>query len=255
MRRHRGTILIILYSISLISALWLLAGALNARFPGHEPSILFIPGVLLLSSLTMITRYAWSAITGMEQEVNDVQVAEGSRSPGLKKEKQSSRGENINIEAIARKFAREFDPEDGPESNGRKLLKILSGELEIMTGIYYSQAADGVFIPVSTFAFSSAREPAPFSPGEGLPGQAVMNRQVLLIREVPADYLQVYSGLGEAEPSYLAFIPFMKGEEVASLLECAGFRPAGNELEQLFLLISSSLSEKLSSENKMKTHE
>ena len=55
--------------------------------------------------------------------------------------------------------------------------------------------------------------------GEGLVGQAAMEKQQILVRNVPEDYVKVTSGLGEALPRFICVTPFMHENKVKGVVE------------------------------------
>ena len=58
-----------------------------------------------------------------------------------------------------------------------------------------------------------------FAVGEGLVGQAALEKQQILIRNVPEDYLRVTSGLGEALPRFICVTPFLYEDEIKGVVE------------------------------------
>jgi CheY-like chemotaxis protein/CHASE3 domain sensor protein len=58
-----------------------------------------------------------------------------------------------------------------------------------------------------------------FMPGEGLVGQAALEKQQILIRNVPEDYMKVTSGLGERTPSFICVTPFLYEGNVKGVAE------------------------------------
>src|SRR5512140_3962563 len=62
-----------------------------------------------------------------------------------------------------------------------------------------------------------------FRAGEGLVGQAALERQSILLTEVPADYVQVSSGLGAAKPLNIVVMPVLFEGEVKAVIELASF--------------------------------
>ncbi|PRY00565.1 HAMP domain-containing protein [Allonocardiopsis opalescens] len=60
-------------------------------------------------------------------------------------------------------------------------------------------------------------------PGDGLTGQAVLQKERLIVDEVPPGYVTVASGLGEAGPASLVILPILSGEHVLGVIELASF--------------------------------
>ncbi len=84
-----------------------------------------------------------------------------------------------------------------------------------------------------------------FCDGEGLVGQAALEKQSILLAEPPADYLQVSSGLGNAAPANIIVLPITFEERVLAVIELASFTPFSDVhlqfLEQLTETIGVSL--------------
>lgn len=59
--------------------------------------------------------------------------------------------------------------------------------------------------------------------GHGLVGQTFLEKQTMLLTQIPPGYLQITSGLGEAPPSFLAIVPFKYYNEVQAVFEIASF--------------------------------
>ena len=61
--------------------------------------------------------------------------------------------------------------------------------------------------------------------GEGLVGQAALERKQVLLTDIPDDYIRVSSGLGEASPRTLCVTPLLLEGRVTGMLELASFAP------------------------------
>jgi signal transduction histidine kinase/CheY-like chemotaxis protein/HAMP domain-containing protein len=59
--------------------------------------------------------------------------------------------------------------------------------------------------------------------GEGLVGQAALEREKIVLTHVPSDYVQITSGLGEAPPLNVIVLPVLFEGEVKAVLELASF--------------------------------
>jgi HAMP domain-containing protein/signal transduction histidine kinase/CheY-like chemotaxis protein len=64
-----------------------------------------------------------------------------------------------------------------------------------------------------------------FAAGEGLVGQAALEKKPILISDPPEDYVTIASGLGQARPRALIVIPVLFEEQVLAVIELASFTP------------------------------
>jgi signal transduction histidine kinase/DNA-binding response OmpR family regulator/HPt (histidine-containing phosphotransfer) domain-containing protein len=62
-----------------------------------------------------------------------------------------------------------------------------------------------------------------FAPGEGLPGQVATERKVLLLTDIPPNYIQIRSGLGASPATVLALVPIQTHDRVLAIVEVASF--------------------------------
>ena len=69
--------------------------------------------------------------------------------------------------------------------------------------------------------------------GEGLLLEALRSHRLLVVNDVPAGYLKVRSGLGEALATTLVFLPLARAEETVGVLELALFKTASDDLREL----------------------
>ncbi len=63
-----------------------------------------------------------------------------------------------------------------------------------------------------------------FRLGEGLVGQAALERKPILVTQLPDDYIRVQSGLGEALPNCIAVVPLVHEDTVKGVVELGSFQ-------------------------------
>lgn len=61
--------------------------------------------------------------------------------------------------------------------------------------------------------------------GQGLVGQAFLEKKHAYLEKLPEHFVNITSGLGEAPPTALIVMPFQVNEEVEGILELASFKP------------------------------
>jgi signal transduction histidine kinase/HAMP domain-containing protein/CheY-like chemotaxis protein len=65
--------------------------------------------------------------------------------------------------------------------------------------------------------------PVQYRLGQSLIGQVAHSKRPVVVRDVPAEYVKISSGLGEAGPAHLAVLPILFEDQVLGVVELASF--------------------------------
>jgi signal transduction histidine kinase/putative methionine-R-sulfoxide reductase with GAF domain len=77
---------------------------------------------------------------------------------------------------------------------------------------------------VASFAYDRDKHHAQrINVGDGLLGQAVLEKNYIYLAQVPDNYVKITSGLGDATPTALIIFPLIYNEEVEGVIEIASF--------------------------------
>ena len=83
---------------------------------------------------------------------------------------------------------------------------------------------------VGSYAYTLRKSPnLRFKPGEGLVGQAVLEKQMLILAPVPSGYMTIQSATTHIVPQQIAAIPFFYDEQVLGVIELASLRGFSDE--------------------------
>ena len=114
--------------------------------------------------------------------------------------------------------------EQDPPTLARTTISFLARYLNAQVGALYL-ADEAQYLCLSgSYAFQKRKNlSACFQAGEGIVGQAVLEKDYILLSNVPDDYLAISSGLGEASPKHILALPFLYNDEVKGVLELGSF--------------------------------
>ncbi len=109
--------------------------------------------------------------------------------------------------------------------------KLILAELaplaDIQHGVFYindSSEGDPDLRLLASYAFNTRKRVITrIHAGEGIVGQAAFEQQRILLTEVPADYIQIGSALGEASPVNVIVLPVLFEGQVKAVIELASF--------------------------------
>ncbi|MBY0145204.1 CHASE3 domain-containing protein [Neobacillus niacini] len=105
----------------------------------------------------------------------------------------------------------------------------LTPMLDAVYGVVYlrkNQGSEVRYVKEAGYALVSEEEEAEsFRLGEGLIGQAAMDKRIFLIDNLPGEHFKVASGLGESSPRNLLVAPIMVDGRVEAVVEFAAFQP------------------------------
>jgi len=163
-----------------------------------------------------------------------------------------------NINEMIRNLAdttRKNTDQDWLKTNLAKFTRMLQGERDLVTvtnlilseiaplvsashGVFYlhkTEADEQYLDLVASYAYKHRKHLANrFPMREGLIGQCAYEKRPILLTHVPADYIQINSGLGEAPPLNIIVLPVLFEGEIKAVLELASFEQF-SEIHQSFL--------------------
>jgi HAMP domain-containing protein/CheY-like chemotaxis protein/signal transduction histidine kinase len=126
------------------------------------------------------------------------------------------------------KFTRMLQGQKDMLTVGRMILSELAPVVSAQQGVFYvmerAQGTEPRLRLLASYAFKERKTVAnTFALGEGLVGQAALEKERILLTNVPGDYIQVTSGLGEAPPRNIIVLPVTFEGEVKAVMELASF--------------------------------
>jgi putative methionine-R-sulfoxide reductase with GAF domain len=107
-----------------------------------------------------------------------------------------------------------------------KVLTFLVGYLGAGVGVFYLYDYKGEYLEIiSTYALSGEKRlHERISLGEGLAGQAALERKTIHITAVPHNYLPIGSALGESDPLNIVVMPVMNNSQLRGVIELGSFK-------------------------------
>ncbi len=203
---------------------------------GISNSIYFLLILIGISGISMFVLFLWYA--------NTINIKENLAAPVTKVQENKTREEKtegfaapfeVDIDALTDKILTNIKPSLTIEDYTEKILINFAQEFEITQGIFYLiNEKTKLYEPASVYAYSSEKKPEPFALGEGLNGQTAKSKQILSIENLPNNYLNVVSGLGQHKANHLIIIPLLLNKETIGIIELTTFHSLDEEKLWIF---------------------
>ncbi|MGI2029047.1 response regulator [Endozoicomonas acroporae] len=117
----------------------------------------------------------------------------------------------------------------------RNIVTYIARYLDMHSGAMFVKDDNNRLQLMGTYAWSKRNQQAKsFAMGEGLIGQAALERETMEIADVPDGYLEIESGLGSARSTHLIIVPLCYENDLKGGVEFARLGPMTDE-QRLFL--------------------
>lgn len=103
----------------------------------------------------------------------------------------------------------------------KELVKYLNS---IQGGVFLTKETDETTELYLSSAFAYDRKKfltKTVAPGEGLIGTCALEKKLIMVTEVPADYISITSGLGDAPPDTILLVPMLRDNQLTGVIEIA----------------------------------
>ncbi len=125
------------------------------------------------------------------------------------------------------RFTRMLQGQRDMKTVAQMVLSELAPLVEAQQGVFYvnnSDNGDSVMKLLGGYAYNKRKNLAnQFHPGESLVGQCMLEKERILVTNVPANYVHVKSGLGEGPPNNIVVLPVLFEGEVKAVIELSTF--------------------------------
>ncbi len=92
----------------------------------------------------------------------------------------------------------------------------------------------GMYELSGSYAYQRKKTRVQFALGEGLVGQVAKEKKFKFLNNIPGNYVQVHSGLGQSDPNSLLFVPIVFQEETLAVIEVGYYSDPEESVFSLF---------------------
>ena len=126
------------------------------------------------------------------------------------------------------KFSGMMQGQASIEALARLIMSELTPLMTAQYGAFYVLESDEsvpVLKLVSSYAYRRRKHLANrFALGDGLVGQCALEKKTILVTDVPDDYIEIGSGLGESRPRNISLLPVLFEGQLKAVIELASFQ-------------------------------
>jgi transcriptional regulator with GAF, ATPase, and Fis domain len=230
------------YTIGLWIFAIMTAGILAVLYAAQAgfSALLYVCAIVSIISamcLLIVLLQSKRAIDKLATDVNHLKEAEEAR---VHKSQQSTevtqqQTDTFDIDAALVRIMPSAETQFGNiEKYTEKLLQSIAKGMNIVQGLIFAlNDSDQKFNICGQYAYYSETPPQSFVIGENLSGQVAKNKELLNLRELPANYVTIISGLGKSAPNNLIIAPIVYDDNSIGIIELASFREFGKNEEAL----------------------
>jgi HAMP domain-containing protein/CheY-like chemotaxis protein/signal transduction histidine kinase len=124
------------------------------------------------------------------------------------------------------RFTRMLQGQRDMKTVAQMVLSELAPLVDAQQGLFYvnqSDNGDATMKLLGGYAFKRKNLANEFHAGEGLVGQCMLEKERILVTNVPSSYVHVKSGLGQAAPNNIVVLPVLFEGEVKAVIELSTF--------------------------------
>jgi len=108
----------------------------------------------------------------------------------------------------------------------KNIVTYLAKYIEAQVGIFYFAEDGGSLKLLGSYAYANRKNISNrFQLGEGIVGQAALEKETIMVSDVPEDYVKINSGLGEASPRNIIAMPIYFEGVLYGVIELGSFKP------------------------------
>ncbi len=178
-----------------------------------------------------ITASAVGEVDALKQNINQM-IANLKETTGRNEEQDW-------LKTNVARFGRLMQGQKNLDAVARLVMTELTPLVQARTGAFYLMEQGDANVQqlrlIASYAFKARKHVSnTWALGEGLVGQAALEKKPILLTSVPDDYIAIASGLGEAPPRNILVLPILFEGEVKAVVELASFLPF-SDTQQTFL--------------------
>jgi len=128
------------------------------------------------------------------------------------------------------------------EDISKSCIRFICEYISAQIGAVYILDQNNILHLNASYAFENRKRVAnTFTVGEGIIGQVALEKKMIVYTQVPADYIQITSGLGEQAPKTIVALPLINVDKVIAVIEIGSFTDFSEVQVKYLQAISSSI--------------
>ncbi|MEW6088020.1 MAG: response regulator [bacterium] len=114
-------------------------------------------------------------------------------------------------------------------SLSHNIISFLCPYLDAQIGAIYITEDNSILKMMGSYAYTKRKHlSSEYKFGESLVGEAALEKDIILISDVPEDYIKIQSGLGESSPFNIIVVPLTYENEVKGVIELGSLHEMSN---------------------------